>query len=195
MKRLALVVALLLVPAIASAFDTARQPLRVAVLRSAAEWESGPDADVRRAITRSFCEELRARGLEAWESDATYDDALESGVEGADFVVEFIGARGESDDWAGVGVGGRHLDVTLGVVASRVAADVRIYDAPTMELIATDTLARNATALLPTGVGIGGADIFGFIAVPIAQRAQVRRISRSVARDAATVVASAIRAE
>jgi hypothetical protein len=62
-----------------------------------------------------------------------------------------------------------------------------------MEMIANDTLTGRDSAFVPTAVGIGGSRIFGWIAMPFIERAQVRGVARDVARELAGRVTAAVR--
>ena len=88
---------------------------------------------------------------------------------------------------------GRHADVSLGVVVSRVAAELRLYDGTTMELIASSDLSKRTAALMPTYVGIGGGSIYASLALPFIERAQHRNVARKAARAAASFVTASIR--
>jgi hypothetical protein len=191
MKRALSVMALLLAANAAFAFDSARRAAgstaRIAVLRG--------ESDVQQAVADALRRELRTRGLDAFDAERTYDELRDSNADLADFYVEITGGDASTEDYGGIGISGRHGDVELGVVVSRLAAELRVYDGNTMELLATQNLSKRSTAVLPTSVGIGGRALYAFIALPFIERAQHRSVARAAAREAATLVAATVRGE
>lgn len=181
MKRLLIALCLTFVATSAFAFDTTRHGERIAVLRGT--------HDAQIAMANALCRELRGRGFDAF--DVEYDDRATS----ADYVVEIAEARPSTEDYGGVGVSGRHADVEVGIVVSRLHAELRIYDGETMELLATENLSKRKTALMPTSIGVGGGALYAVLALPFLERAQHRSVARAAARDAATLVVAAVRGD
>lgn len=196
MKRLLAVVLVLLVPGVAMAFDTNRraQPkdFRIAILRPQSS-ESPEEQIIQTKVMHYLGNELRSRGFDAYETEWTYDDAAEAQNVDADYFVEVIGAGARSDAMGGVEVGGRHADVSIGVIVSQVAAELRVYDAHTMEVVASENIEKRSTSVAPTSIGVGGNDLFAWIAIPLFERAQVRSAAKAAARDAASVIAEAVK--
>jgi hypothetical protein len=187
MKRLLVAICLLLLPAAAHAFDTERGAARVGLLR-------GVD-DTQQYVVNTLRNELRGRGFDAFDAEMDYDDAVaEDHSHLADYFVEVIGGQGEVSDYGGVGIEGRHGGVSLGILVSRVAGEVRVYDAKTMELVSSHELRTKNTAVVPTSVGVGGGALYAIIALPFIERAQYRSAARAAARDAASHVTATIRA-
>lgn len=192
MKRLLAVASLLLLAASAFAFDSTKSSekstKRVGVLRS------GHDVDS--TMTRALVGDLRNRGFDAFDAGLTYDELLdEEAVPIADYVIEIRGGEPQTADYGGVGIAGRHADLELGIVSSKVTAELRVYDGDTMEVIATSDLSKRTTALMPTGVGIGGRAIYAYLALPFIERAQHRNVAKKAAREAASFVTATIRGE
>jgi hypothetical protein len=197
-KRLLIALAALLVAGVALAFDPrptaeAAGAPRIGVLRPADTYTWDREVTMQRTVVDVLGEELRKRGFDAYEVDQTFTELERDADRDADFYVEIVGAGGESFDYGGVGVGGRHADVWLGLIVSRVAAELRVYDGRTLETLATKTLAKKNTAVLPTSFGLGGRDFFAMFALPFIERAQLRSVARAAARDAAGRVADAVR--
>jgi hypothetical protein len=191
MKRL-LIALLLLVPGTAAlAFDETRTAPRVGVLRYDDEAFGPGGAWMSDEIVRHLLEELRERGVDAFDARVTYDEAADEGFAEADYLVE-IAADADAGDFGGIGVGGPHGGVELSLLVARVAAEVRVYDGRTFELISTDNLRKRNRAVLPTAVGFGGRRSWLAIAVPFAQWAQQRRVARDAARDAASKVTATL---
>ena len=184
MKRLGFAVGLLLVATAAHAFDPTPARTSIGVLRAHESFGYFHDA---------LEAELRQRGFDVFTIDASFRELSMDPDRDADFYVEVIPGNAETVDYGGVGVGTRHADVTLGVLVSRVGADANIYRGRTLELIATESLAKKNTALLPTSVGFGGRNLFAAIALPFVERAQARSVTRAAARELADRIANAVR--
>ena len=189
MKRLVVAVLMILAMPAAFAFDTTRRPVRIGVLHASDAY----DARVSALVNRMLREELRKRGFDAFDTNMTFDEAARSDENVPDFYVEIEGGAVDSDNAGGVAIGGRTVDVSMDLVVARVAADLRVYDAGTMELITTESLKKKSAALLPTSIGVGGYDAFAVLAMPFVERAHARSVARDAARDAASRVADAIR--
>lgn len=189
MKRLLIALCLLFPAGAALAFDPAPATLRIGIVRAPAH---PYDEYTHRMLRESLRDELKSRGLEAFLIDAELEDIAEEDDRSADYYVEIAGDT-RFRDHGGVGVGGRHADVALGVVSSRVAADLIVYEGDSLERIAEETLSKKNTALMPTGVGVGGRSLFAWIALPLVERVQTRNVARAVAREMSEHVIDAVR--
>ena len=192
MKRLpvaiCMVLCILLMPAAAHAFDTERGAARIGLLR-------GVD-DTQQYVIDTLRHELRGRGFDAFDAELEYDDvAVEDHSHLADYFVEVVGGHADVSEHGGIGIDTRRGGVSLGILVSRVAGEVRVYDARTMELVSSHELRRKNTAIVPTSVGVGGGALYAVIALPFIERAQYRSAARAAARDAATHVTATIRAD
>jgi hypothetical protein len=184
MKRLLIAMLLLAPTGVAFAFDDTRPALRVGVLRGL--------HDVQDDVAEALRHELRARGVDAFDAVRTYDEAIRDGVPVADYYVEIMAAEAYTEDRGGIGVGTRHGGVSIGVLASRVVAELRVYDAD-MELLESRDLREKNTAVVPTSIGVGGRSLFAYIALPMIERAQLRRVVKAAGRAAAAEVLDAVR--
>lgn len=194
MKRLTLALCLLLVAGAAHAFDPtpSDSPVRIGILRAPDAYSYENAEHVHRAITAALRDELRARGFEAVTVDWTYDDLPRDAEPAADYYVEITGDS-RTEDRGGIGIGGRHASMSLGMVVSDVAADVFVYDGATLERLAHESMSKRDRAFMPTSVGVGGASLFAWIATPFIERAQVRGVARQLARDIAARVDGVVR--
>lgn len=192
MKRLSAALVLLLLPSAAFAFDATRRPTRIGILLPLTQFDRGRESSIQHLVLRSLGAELCERGFDAFDAGVTIDEAERETVD-ADYLVEVIGGNAYSDDYGGVGIGGRHADVTLAVVASRVAGQLRIYDARTLDLLTKEEISGRSSAVLPTSVGLGGREFFAVVALPFVQWAQIRRVAHAAAKDAATIVTTTVR--
>ncbi|MFL6248255.1 MAG: hypothetical protein ACJ74H_19685 [Thermoanaerobaculia bacterium] len=188
MKRLIAFTSLMLLATSAFAFDSTKSAQRIGVLRS------GHDIDP--TMMRALVSELRGRGFDAFDAGLTYDELLdEEAVPIADYVIEIRGGEPIMTDHGGVGIDGRHAGVELGIVSSKVRAELIVYDGDTMQKIASNDLSKRTTALVPTSVGVGGGWLYAYVALPFIERAQNRSVAKKAARDAASFVMTTIRTE
>lgn len=192
MKRTLAVVCLMIMVTPAYAFDPTPERERIGVLRPGESFTSGAAA-IEKTLYETVCAELRVRGFEVVDVEGGFEELAMDPDRDADWYVELVPANAESADYGGVGVGGRQGGVTLGVVVSRIAAEARVYRGRTLELLATESLAKRNTALLPTSVGVGGSHIFAALALPFVTRAQERSVARAAGRDLASRITTAIR--
>jgi hypothetical protein len=199
MKRLTLALCLLLVAGPVHAFDPtpSDSPVRIGILRAPDAYSYENAEHVHRAITAALRDELRTRGFEAVTVDWTYDDLQSDDLPrdaepAADYYVEIAGDS-RTEDRGGIGIGGRHATMSLGMVVSDVAADVFVYDGATLERLAHESMSKRDRAFMPTSVGVGGASLFAWIATPFLERAQVRSVARQLARDIAARVDGVVR--
>lgn len=184
MKRLLIAMLLVVLPGVAFAFDTT-PVTRVGVLR-------GTDV-VHVRVADALRSELRARGIDAFDAVRTYEEAVRDGAAVADYYVEIIGGRASTAEHGGIGIGTEHSGMSIGLLVSRMAAEVRIYDGETMELIRSHDFSKRSRAVVPTSVGVGGGSFFAYIAMPYIERAQFRRIIRAAGRAAAELVIDTVR--
>jgi hypothetical protein len=183
-----LALCLMLAATTAFAFDSTKSAERIGILRGAGDGGS--------AVERSLLSELRQRGFDAFDVGLTYEELMDrEAVPIADYIVELNAGPTQTADYGGVDVVGRHADVSLGVIVSQIAGQLRVYDGATMELIATSDLSKRSAAILPTYVGIGGGSIYASLALPFIERAQHRSVARKAAREAATFVTSVVNPE
>ena len=187
MKRLLIALCLVTIGTSALAIDTDRRAIRVGVLRG--EWEE------TKYVTDALREELRSRGVDAFDARRTYEELRADGAATADYYVEVIGGQPSSTEYGGVDVGGAHASVSFGVFVSRFAAEIRIYDGESNELLATHDMVKRSRAFLPSGAGVGGRALFAWVALPFVERAQWRRVARAAARDAASAVSGFVAAQ
>lgn len=193
MKRLFVVFCMLAASPLL-AFDRTPAAMRIGILRAEGTHRLDHDAYLQKAVRESLRDELRARGFDAYVAESTLEQISRSDDRSAHFWVEIVGDA-ETADYGGIGVGTPAADVSLGVLVSRVAADVRIYDGASLQLVVTEALAKRSTAVLPTSVGVGGRSLFAVIALPFIERAQVRSVARAAARELAARITNAVRAE
>ena len=192
MKRL-LFLGLLLAATPLFAINTSvlRRGDRVGVLRMSERFDVASEETVARTIESDLPRVLRDRGFDAFDAHATYDDVRRGDGPGAAYYVEVVGARAGDREAVGVGVGAENVYASIGVVVSRVAAEVRLYDGKTLELVDRWDLSKKSTAVVPTSVGVGGRFVWAAIALPFVHYGQYRNAAHDVARQAAERIAQA----
>lgn len=194
MKRALLVLVLCVVSTSAFALQPKRGD-RIGVLAMRERYVSGPEAAVAERIATRLTSELQQRGFDASYVNRNYDELDRNAAGNADWYVEIVSSDSHASPLGGVGIGGRHMGGEIAVVVNRVAAEMRLYDGRSLELIQTFDLRKRTTALLPTAIGVGGRHAWAFIAVPLFEYARYRSMAGAVARDAAAQVADTIRDE
>jgi hypothetical protein len=188
-KRLPLLLCLL---AALPAFALNRSPRRgdrIGLLQMSERYSQGAERSVAQTVQRDLQEELRAYGFDAFDARLTYDDLSRRDPANADFYVEVVSSDAANRPVGGVATGAGNIGVEVSVVVSRVAAEVRLYDGRTLEVIERYDLHQNRTAILPTAVGIGGRSVWAYIALPFIHYGQYRSAAHEVAREAAARIA------
>jgi hypothetical protein len=173
----------------AAAFKTSlHRGDRVGVVRpfgADGEFESGVAVWVSRHLQR----ELKERGIDAVDTRLTLDELRRDGArDDADYYIEVVRSDADARAVGGVGVGNYNVGVDVSVVVARVAAELRLYDGHTLELLDTYDMNHRSTAVLPTSVGIGGRHAGLWVALPFIQAARYRAAARAVAEDAAEAI-------
>jgi len=162
---------------------------RIGVLRMSDRYSYGAEQTIATTVQTELRNELRARGFEAFDAQTTLDELSRGKADNADYYVEIVSSRGTNDQYGSVDVAAGAVGAELSIITSRVAAEVRLYDGKSLELVDPFDLHDDRTALLPTSVGVGGRHVFAAIAIPFVGYAQYRRAARVVARHAATLIA------
>lgn len=184
---------LVLLAGAAHAFDPTPGRPRIGVLRAHETFAYERESLIQKTFHEALYAELRERGFEVYEVEATFDELSLDPDRDADWYIEVVPATADTVDYGGVGVATRHTDVTLGVLVSRVAAEAHVYRGRTLERVASESLAKKNTAVVPTSVGVGTRSVFAAIALPFIERAQVRGVARSAARELAARVTKVVR--
>ena len=194
MKRLALAVALLLVPLAAQAFDPEKpDTIRIGIIKTV---ELTPDryGTPVRSVPAHLRDELRRAGFDAFTIDRSLDDIANDDQRDADFYIQVDAADRYDDVHGGIDIYGRNAGVSVGVLETNVAARISMYDGKTLDLFARFDLDKSHRMVAPTSVGIGGraGAIWAGINLPLGYL-QYRRVARDVAKLAAAKVAEAVR--
>lgn len=162
---------------------------RIAVLRISDEFAHDVERNVAATLQKELRRELQARGFEAFDAEMTFEEARGE-APAADYYVEIVSGRTADREAGGIGAAVGAVGVDIGIMTARVAAELRLYDAKTMEMIDRFELAKRNTAVVPTGVGIGRRSVWAYIALPFIQHAQHRSALHAIARDAAERIAN-----
>lgn len=168
---------------------TPRPGDRVGVLRISGHFDDRAERTVANTVQNYLCGELQDLGFDAFDARETYDELLRNGPSGADYYVEVVSGYASGRPVGVVGAAVGDLALELGVVVSRVAAQVRLYDGRTLNEVETYDLQRDSTAVVPTAVGIGGRSIWAAIMLPFVQYGQYRSAAHAMAHQAALRIA------
>ena len=194
MRRFAFALCLLIVvPAVAYAFEpeprvAEARNARIGLLRIPNGGITGEQ------IVDQIRRELRHAGFDAYTVPATFEEVRDGMGADADFYVE-VASDGSTTPYGGIDVGNRNVGVSVEVVVSQIAGELRIYDGRSLELVEAHELHERASAVMPTYIGVGGRSGHVGIALPFARWAQNRRVVRGAAREAAAAVAETVRGE
>ena len=156
--------------------------------------QAAPSTDIRIAesVLNYLRDELEVRGFDAFRLQTTYDELRRDDRPVASYYIEIVSSHAEATAQGGIGVATGPVATEIGMIVGRVAAEMRVYDGRTLELVDRIDLSQSHTTVAPTGIGIRGLPIFAWIAVPIAQRTQIRAATHAVARQAADRIASGV---
>jgi hypothetical protein len=168
---------------------TPRPGDRIGVLRISGQFNSHTERSVAGTIQSGLVSELKGLKFDAFDARLTFDEVSRKMPGDADFYVEVISGGADGHQAGNVGVGISHVAVQVGVVVAQVAAQVRVYDGHTLNELATFDLQKDNTAVVPTGIGITGYQIFAAIALPIFQYGQYKMAAHQVAYEAALRIA------
>lgn len=162
---------------------------RIGVLRMSSRYAEGADETVATTLQKDLRRELRAVGFDAFDARASYDDLSRGSVSHADYYVEVVSSDADNRSVGGGGAAIGRVAVDIDVVVSRVAAEIRVYDGRTLELVDRFDLRNRRTAVVPTGIGVGHRFVWAFIALPLVQYGQYRSAAHEIARQAAERIA------
>lgn len=186
--------ALLLLPAAflalpAFSFDANRRDVhRVTLLRTSIYNGGESETEIAARVRRQLVRALRERGVDAVDGNLTYDEWRRSGQSDSDLYVELVPVDTHQRPVAGVGLPLAHGDVEIAVIVSRVAAELRVYDGASLDVIARRRLRRENTDVVPAAVGVGTYRMSAVFVLPIAEYVRTRRAVNAVAGEAANVI-------
>jgi hypothetical protein len=187
-KLMPLLLCAIAIPAIALT-TTPRPGDRIGVLRRAERFAYRDEQTVSNIIQNDLPRELRDLGFQASDARITYNELLRRGPADADYYVEVVSGSALGRPVGAVGAAVAGMAVEVGVVVANVAAEVRLYDGRTLNLVESYDLAKRSTAVMPTGIGIAGRSIFAAIMLPFLQYGQYRSSAHEVAHQAALRIA------
>ena len=189
MKRLIfLLIGAITVPAFGLTM-TPRPGDRIGVLRISGHFEYRSERTVAATVQNDLRRELQDLGFDAFDARATYDELLRSGPGAADYYVEVVSGYASGRPFGAVAASMEGVGVEVGVVVSSVAAQVRLYDARTLNAVETYDLGKDSTAVVPTAIGLGGRTLWAAIMLPFVQYGQYRAAAHDVAHQAALRIA------
>ena len=186
MRRVALLLCLFVVLPLFGLTRPMRRGDRIGVLRA-------PDEYAYQAITKAIAKDLRAelqsRGFHTFSTDVTFNELQQGDGAPADYYVEVVSSSAAGREYGAAGAAVGPVVVDVAVESSEVAAEVRLYDGRTLELLDRYELQRKQTTAVPAGVGIGTRSIWAAFALPFVRDAQFRARAHDIAREAAARIA------
>lgn len=191
MKRsLLLLVVAALVVSPAFAFDPSRPAVgQITLLQEPLYKGSDFEFRIARGVREGLLRELRGRGFDVTDSRDTYADVQRDGRAVSGVFVELAPSDAYAESRGDVAVSGRNVGVDIAMLVSRVAAELRVYDGRTFELIAKRHLSKADVRVVPTGIGIGSYHMSVWFGLPIFQYARYRAAAQAVVKDAAAEIA------
>jgi hypothetical protein len=193
MKRLLIAITCSALAASAMAINVdAKRGDRIGVLMVSAHNAPVTDVRIAESVLNYLRDELASRGFDAFRLEATYDTLRREDRPVANYYIEIVSGHAEANAQGGVGAAIGPVTTEIGVIVGRVAAEMRVYDGQTLDLIDRFDLSQSHTTVAPTGIGFRGLPIFAWIAVPIAQHSQIRAATHAVAKQAADRISSGI---
>ena len=191
MKRsLLLFVVLALIVSPSFAFDPTRPAVhRITLLQAPMYKGTDFELQIARGVREGLLRELRGRGFDVTDSGSTYADVQRDASAVSGLYVELAPSDAHSERSGDVAVSGRSVGVDVAMLVSRVAAELRIYDGRTLELIARRHLSKADVSVVPTGIGIGSYRMSVWFGLPFFQYARYRAAARAVVKDAAAEIA------
>jgi len=176
------------------AFDTSKphRGNRIGVLLLSQRTTDSSELRAASAVRGALTEELRKAGFDAFEVPATYDQ-LARDSDDADYYVEVISTDGEMHDRGSIDVDDGHVGADVGILVTRVAAQLRLYDGHSLELVDRFDLSHRKVAPTLHAVSVGGRHGFFSMAVPWIRNAQYRGVARDVAGEAASKISATTR--
>lgn len=193
MKRLLMGFACLAMASSAMAIHVdAKHGDRIGVLMVAEHNAPVTDIRIAESVLNDLRDELATRGFDAFRIEATYDVLRREDRPVANYFVEIVSSHSEANVHGAIGAAMGPVATEVGMVVGHVAAEMRVYDGRTLELLDRFELDQSHTTVAPTGVGIRGLPIFAWIAVPFVQHSQIRAAEHAVARQAADRISSGV---
>ena len=212
MKRAILITALSILSLTAAAFDP--YPLkgdRIGILRTVVPVdEEGRPIDnlregsaVEKMLPRYLEKELRRAGFKPYRVEKTIEDLDLTPVaerkEADGFLIEVVFADAAAEPVVGVGTGGTIGTVGVGgeisMVVAQAHAEVRLYDAETLDMIARYEVDSEAVQPALTAIGLGGRSGFIGVGLPFFSQPPYRRASYLLAREAVKKIQPGTRSE
>lgn len=110
---------------------------------------------IGRVTARRLEKEGFATVLLPRSADELVADGLKDAV-GAAWILEIAWSDGRARTWGGIAGGTEGVGAEVGVVTAHLAAEIRLYDARTLEMVDRFEVDSRATTPALTGIGVGG---------------------------------------
>lgn len=157
-------------------------PQRMAIVQCVAD----APAEVVVELSRTLRDELRKSGVDVHVVPDSIDDLRDGGdAVDADVLIEVSLGPADSQGWGGLSIGGPHVGAGFGLVHRRIAAEVRLYDAASLEEIESFVVEAGSASPALTSIGFGDGHGQVWLGLPIGYRGADAKLARSLAKDAA----------
>lgn len=191
MKRTAFALALIILatPLLAvKGTPDGKRPMRIVVVHTGDGWADPNYDSSAAAIEQEIARQLRHAGLDAWEAHRTLDDIRADDRDEAELYVEVSGGNARLHEIGDIDISGPHVATTIGVIFSKTAAEIRLYDGRTYEQIDHFDLSRSKTTVVPTSFGVRQPFV-GFTVAPLVRHLQYRSAIHDIAEEAVQRIA------
>ena len=171
-------------------FDTNRRGGNRVTVLEAPHYGRNADADrVSRHIRERLVRELLNRGFDAEDCGMTYVEVQRRGGFDSGLLVELTPADASERSIADASVRVPNGSIDIAVVVSRIAAELRVYDGRSLELVAKHRLQSQVASVVPGGAGVESRSTSISVGLPM-DYARYRAAINGVVDDAANEISN-----
>lgn len=166
------------------AIDTSR-PLtqRIGILDTASSREAEIDKTIRKFLPRYLRESLTDAGFKVTMVGHTIEEMTEGTDDDILIDIGLAEATGEPLSTVGAGgsVEGVGVEGEISIIQATAFAEIRVYNARTLQPLTSLELNGEATQAAFTAIGLG-------LTIPIAPKGPLKQVARNIALDAAAAI-------
>ncbi len=140
--------------------------------------------DLSELIGRVTARRLEKEGFKTVVLPRSVDQLVEDGLKdavGAAWIVEIAWSDGRARSWGGIAGGTEGVGAEVGMVTAQLAAEIRFYDARTLEMVDRFEVDSRATSPALTGIGVGGRWSWLWASLPWGNRQAYGRAAGALA--------------
>lgn len=157
---------------------------KIAVLTVPQDEERRMHDDLGELIGRVVARRLEKEGFGTVVLPRSADELVADGLTeavGAAWILEVAWSDGRARTWGGIAGGSNHVGAEIGVVRAELMAEIRFYDARTLEMVERFEVDSRATSPALTGIGVGGRWSWLWASLPWGTRQVYGRAAGSLA--------------